>query len=184
MDEISRLDYLIEVGSAVGSIATPFILLIVGFIIWKYQKSIERSIKLEEQLRSDRVEIYNQILAPYTILLMSDKAWASNPRNKNKDKFKEATSLLLSLEYRKVSFRLSLIGSDAVVLSFNNLMQLAYQSSEATQRTPSHTNDMITSLGNLLLEIRRSMGNEKTKIDNIGMLEWFISDAKKYRTGS
>ena len=140
-----------------------------------------KSYKVE---RSDRIEIYNQILEPYAILFMSDEAWASDPKNKKKDKFKEATSLMLSLDYRKVSSRLSLIGSDEVVISFTDLMQLAYQSSEATQRTSSHTDDMITSLGNLLLEIRRSMGNENTKIDNIGMLEWFITDVKKYRTGS
>jgi hypothetical protein len=36
-------------------------------------------------------------------------------------------------------------------------------------------------LGSFLLEIRRSMGNEDTDLDNLEMIEWFITDARKYR---
>ena len=44
------------------TISTPVLVLIVGAIVWKYRQSIERKIRLEEQLRDDRIEIYNQIL--------------------------------------------------------------------------------------------------------------------------
>jgi len=36
-------------------------------------------------------------------------------------------------------------------------------------------------VGSFLLEIRKSMGNEATELDNWEMLEWFITDARKYR---
>jgi hypothetical protein len=40
---------------------------------------------------------------------------------------------------------------------------------------------MMSLLGAFLLEIRRGMGNETTKLDNWDMLEWFLTDARKYR---
>ncbi len=43
---------------------------------------------------------------------------------------------------------------------------------------------MMSILGAFLLEIRKSMGNETTKIDNWGMLEWFMKDARKMREGT
>ena len=51
---------------------------------------------------------------------MSDAAWQSEKRNKGKEKNKIADSQMLSLDYRKVSFKLSLIGSDDVVKSMKN----------------------------------------------------------------
>ena len=118
---------------------------------------------------------------------MTDAAWASDPKNKNKDKNKIAETKLLSLEYRKTSSKLSLIGSDAVVSSYNDLMQHFYSKGKDSPPTYSTEDDiieMMSLLGNFLLEVRRSMGNEATKIDNWGMLEWFITDARKYRISS
>ena len=39
-------------------------------------------------------------------------------------------------------------------------------------------------LGALLLEIRRDTGNETTMLDRWQMLEWFVTDARKYRSGN
>lgn len=70
------IDYLI----AFGSMSTPILVLILTAVGWKYRQSIERKITLEEMLRDDRIEIYNKILEPFIILLMSDTAWKSNPK--------------------------------------------------------------------------------------------------------
>ena len=40
---------------------------------------------------------------------------------------------------------------------------------------------MVALLGRFLLEIRRSMGNEKTTLDHFDMLEWFLTDVRAYR---
>jgi hypothetical protein len=180
MVEKTWIDYL----SAIGSVATPIMVLILTAVSWKYRQSIERRIKLEEMLREDRIEIYNAILEPFIILLISDAAWQGDKKNKDRDKKQIAVTKMLSLDYRKVSFKLSLIGSDDVVESFNNLMQYFYnQSGDGQNPDKSELREMMSLLGTFLLEIRRSMGNESTKIDNWGMLEWFLKDARKLKSG-
>lgn len=177
MEERGWLDYLV----AVGTIATPIIVSLFGVMVWKYQQAIERRIRLEEQLRDDRIETYNLILEPFIILLMSDKAWASDPQHRKKDKFTVGTSKLLSLEYRRTSFRLSLIGSDSVVSSYNDLMQHFFQGPDTSSFSVNDHKEVVSLLGSFLLEIRKSMGNESTKIDKWGMLEWFIKDIRNVR---
>lgn len=181
MEEKTWLDYL----SAIGSVSTPILVLLLTAVGWKYRQSVERKMKLEEKLRDDRIEIYNQILEPFIILLMTDVAWESDKRNKGKDKSEIAIAQILSLDYRKVSFKLSLIGSDSVVSSFNDLMQHSYHQNNDDQNSAlNNSRKMMSLLGTFLLEIRKNMGNETTKIDNWGMLEWFIIDAKKMRDGT
>ena len=181
MDEKDWIDYL----SAIGSVATPILVLLLTAVGWKYRQSMERKFLLEEKLRDDRIEIYNQILEPFIILLMTEAAWQSDKKNKGKDKNEIAVAEMLSLAYRKVSFKLSLIGSDSVVCSFNNLMQYFYSKSNETQQpTNDQLKEMMSLLGCFLLEIRKSMGNETTQLDNWGMLEWFMTDARKMRSGA
>ena len=181
MDEKNWMDYAV----AVGTIATPLLVLLLSAVGWKYRQSMERRLKMEERLRDDRIATYNQILEPFIVLLMTDAAWQSDKRNRSKDKNEVATSKMLSLDYRKTSFSLSLIGSDSVVSSYNNLMQHFYRQKDVAQLASSEqTRTTMRLLGNFLLEIRKSMGNEATKIDNVGMLEWFITDASEIRDGS
>ena len=180
MEEKGWLEYL----TAFGTISTPVLVGIVGAVVWKYRQSMERRIRLEAQLRDDRIEVYNQILEPFILLLMSDEAWASDPKNKKRDKFKTAQTKMLSLEYRKTSFRLSLIGSDSVVAAYANLMQHFYNATVPSSSSSMDIQKIVSLLGNFLLEIRKSMGNESTKIDSWGMLEWFLSDARKFRDSS
>ena len=182
MDNKTWLDFL----TAFGSIATPILVLFLTGAGWKIRQSIEHKTKLEEKLRDDRIEIYHQILEPYIIILMPDEAWNLDPKNKGKDKNNEATAKLLSLEYRKLSFRLSLIGSDNVVKAFNNLYQYFYKNAENSQSTiqsnpTDKAKEMMSLIGLLLLEIRKSMGNEETKLNEWDMLEWFITDARKMK---
>ena len=177
MDDKNWIEYVV----AVATVLTPVLIVILTAIGWKYRQSIEHKFKIEEKLQDDRIEIYQQILDPFIILLMSENAWLSDPKNKSKDKNRVALSRLLSVEYRRISFKLSLIGSDAVVISFNELMQYAFHMSEDGKNATDSGKEVMSLLGNLLLEIRRSMGNEATKIDNWGMIEWFITDARKYR---
>ena len=177
MDEKNWMDYVV----AVATVLTPVLIVFLTVIGWKYRQSLAHKFKIEEKLRDDRIEIYEQILEPFIILLMSESAWLSDPKNKNKDRNKIALSKLLSVEYRKISFKLSLIGSDSVVESFNALMQYAFHMSENDKNATDSGKEIMSLLGTLLLEIRRSMGNEATQIDNWGMIEWFITDARKFR---
>ena len=168
--------------AAIATIMTPVLILLLTGAGWLYRQSMERKLKLEETLRDDRVNIYNQILEPFIILLMSDTAWESDKRNRGKNKNSIAMNTMLSLDYRKISFKLALLGSDSVVTSFNNLMQFFYAQDEVQgSLSEDQVKTAMSHLGYFLLEIRRSMGNESTRIDNWGMLEWFLHDARKLR---
>ena len=177
MTEITWVNYL----TAFGSIATPLLVLALSAIGWRVKSNFERQIELENKLRDDRVEIYNKILEPFVILLMSDKAWTLDKKNKQKNKNDFATSKMLSLEYRHLGFKMSLTGSDGVVLAYNELMQYFYN--EENQKKQNNLRCMMELLGNFLLEIRKSMGNETTKLENWDMCEWWLSDARKLKSG-
>lgn len=177
MVEKHWLDYL----SAIGAVATPIMVLVLTAIGWKLRQSFERERLLEDKLREDRINAYNLILEPFIILFMTDVAWSMDTENKGKDKNEIATAKMLSLEYRKYAFKLSLVGTDSVVLAYNELMQFFYSQEEITAPTEDKLKTMMRLLGVFLLEIRRSMGNEATCLSNWQMLEWFMKDARKWR---
>ena len=85
----------------------------------------------------------------------------------------------MSINYHKNSFLLSLIASDEVIKAYNALMQNYFRYS--TDRNLKDLANDTYLLGQLLLEIRKSMGNESTKLDSWDMLEWFIKDIEKLR---
>ena len=47
-------------------------------------KEHARRLEVEDKLREDRVTTYNGILEPFIVFLMTDAAWQSNPKNKNR----------------------------------------------------------------------------------------------------
>jgi len=178
MEEKTWVDYL----TAIGSVATPLLVILLSAVGWKFKASVERKVDLENRLRDDRIDIYNQILEPFIILLMTDAAWDQDKRNKNKNKNEFAINKMLTLEYRKLGFKLSLMGSDPVVKSYNNLMQYFYNMEEnKSSESPNFPKEMLVLLGTFLLEIRKSMGNEATKLDHWDMCEWWMSDTRKIK---
>jgi hypothetical protein len=174
------LDYL----TAIGAIATPILVLVLTAVGWRLRQSVERERHLEDKLRDDRINTYNFILEPFIILFMTEAAWSLDKANKGKDKSEVATAKMLSLEYRKSAFKLSLVGSDPVVLAYNELMQFFYAQGDIPAPTEEKLKRMLSLLGTFLLEIRRSMGNEASKLSNWQMLEWFMQDARKLASGA
>jgi hypothetical protein len=174
------LSYLSELGQVV----TPVLVLLLTAFGWRFRQKLERRIELENKLREERVDAYNQILEPFIIMLMSNAAWTHGNQNKGKDRFALATSKLLSLEYRKTAFKLSLIGSDAVVRAYNDLMQHFYNLDENSANSAQHAQQMMILLGTFLLQIRRSMGNEETRLRDLEMLEWLLTDARQQKSST
>jgi len=84
---------------------------------------------------------------------------------------------MTSYEYRKTAFNLNLFGSDEVVRAYNALMQHTYEAESAEKQDPTK---MMSLWGTLLLEIRKSLGNEKTKLDKLDMLRGMIKDIDEY----
>lgn len=176
---------IVDLITAIGAIATPLLLAALSFVGWQLRRKIDRRIELENQLRSDRIAIYNEIIEPFIIFLMSDAAWEHDKRNKGKDKFAVATAKLLSLDYRRRGFQLSLMGSDSVVRAYNELFQLFYkQGADDEALSNDRLVEMLERLGDFLLEIRRSMGNEATTLERWDMIDWWLKDARQLRGGA
>lgn len=88
---------------------------------------------------------------------------------------------MISFEYRKIGFKLSLVATDPVIRAYNQLMQYFYHLEESQRSLEEQTSDWIALMATLLLEIRKSMGNETSDLDKWEMIEWFIQDAEKIK---
>lgn len=160
-----------------ASVAIPIMIFVIGNRVTNIRQ-------LEENLRNDRIEIYNKILEPF-FLMFSTKAIIESSMKYPKDKTKTgvdlATEKILSLSYQEYAFKFSLIGSDNVVREFNNLMQTAFNNNETSPEKKGEK--LIMHIAKLLLEIRKSLGNESTKLHALEMLEWKITDMRsKYKS--
>lgn len=188
------LEFFLALITAIGSVVTPVMVLILAGLGWTVRQSFERNQEreiylreLEEKLREDRIDIYNKILEPFIILLTSDTAFENEKKYENTTKEKVATNLMLSIDYRQTGFKLALMGSDDVVRAYNDLMQFFYGQENAEQESTQITNKedrtltIFNLLGRFLLKIRKSVGNRQSKLDNLEMLEWMIKDMRKLR---
>lgn len=183
---------LLDTISAIATLITPILLIILGGIGWLIQNRMEvsqrkqgaqaaRIAELEDKLREDRITTYNALLEPFFLLFTSDAAVAHDPKYKNKKKDEIALTRMLSVEYRQVGFKLSLVANDAVVRAYNELMQFFYHTERDGRPIEDKTSHWIALMGTLLLEIRKSMGNQSSALDRWEMIEWFMQDASKMK---
>jgi len=183
---------LLDTISAIATMVTPVLLVALGGMGWLIQNKIESSQskqdiqaarirELEDKLREDRIATYNLLLEPFFLLFTSEAAFAKDPKFKNKDKNDIAIAKMLSVDYRQVGFKLSLVANDSVVRAYNKLMQFFYHTEQDPRPIEEKTHNWIALMGTLLLEIRKSMGNESSKLDRWEMIEWFMSDAPKMK---
>ena len=143
----------------------PTLLVIIGGIIsWNIQTKIERLNQIKEVLRKERINKYNDIIDP--IVIMYSKVGGS---------VKKANEVVQSYKYRKAAFELNFWGSDEVINAYNNLMQFIYNRVENNGKD-NDPKELLKLLGQLLLEIRKDVGNENTKLNSIDMLRSMISD--------
>jgi hypothetical protein len=182
--------------TALGAIATPVILTLLTAVGWSIQRRVEknqkieselreRAHKLEEELRSDRLEVYNAILEPFIILFVKEQGFAQEKRYRGKSQTEVALTIVNSIEYRQAGFKLSLFGSDSVVRAYNDLLQFFYSHNDEQKQTDEKASTpspvkVMEYFGRLLLEIRKNVGNEATSLHNLEMLEWMLTDARKW----
>ena len=146
----------------------PSLLMVLGGIItWFLKARVEELRATEERLREERRKIYGQILDPYIRLFADLKG--QGPA--------QALKKIGSYEYRKTAFDLNLFGSDEVVRAYNNLWKNTYEAETTGKQDPK---EMMRLWGSLLLEIRKSLGNKKTKLNEIDMLRAMIKDIDNF----
>lgn len=123
--------------------------------------------EINERLTTERRKIYADILAPYI------KLFAAISRDElNRVDLKQQ---ITSDEYKKAIFELGLLGSDEVVRAYNALMQYFFKLAASEKQDMRET---IRLWGGLRLEIRKSLGNKKTKLNAFDMLRGEITDIK------
>ena len=192
-DSITTVDLII----AIGTIATPVLLIVISGVGWYFKGRIEsswkteaelrkRAEKLEEATREDRLQVYNEILEPFIILFTKENSLQTNKRQRGKTKEQRVLEIVQSLEYRQAAFKLSIFAHDDVVNAYNNLMQFSYKTEGANVPSEGHASeatgrDLLIAFGDFLLAIRKSVGNEKSSLSNIDMLTWMITDIEKVR---
>ena len=80
------IDYL----AAIGSTLTPILVLLLTGIGWHIKTKLEstrgkdtlvqeRIRELEDKLRTDRIETYNQLLEPFFVLFTTDAVFSNDP---------------------------------------------------------------------------------------------------------
>ena len=141
-------------------LAPPLLMALGGLITWLLKSRIEELRATEERLREERRKVYAQILEPYIRVFADPKG-------------QQATKTVVSYEYRKTAFELNLFGSDEVVRAYNALMKHFYRMESVEKQDPK---EMMRLWGGLLLEIRKSVGNKSTTLDEYDMLRGMIKD--------
>jgi hypothetical protein len=171
----------------IATIATPLLLLVIGGVGWVAKNKIEQSQvkqnsqlkriqELEDRLRAERIAIYDELLEPFFLLFTAQAAVANDKRFRDKNKNDVAIAKMLTYEYRMVGFKLSLLATDEVVRAYGQLMQFFYHQSEDPTEIAANNHIWVGLLATLLLDIRKSMGNESSKLDKWEMIEWFMKD--------
>ena len=186
---------VIELIAVIGTIATPILLIAISGIGWYFKSRIEsswkteselrsRAAKLEETIRGDRLQIYENILEPFIILFMKEDALSVNRAQRGKTKEQRVLEIMQSVEYRQAAFKLSLFANDDVVRAYNSLMQFSYKmgsDSDSREEQGAIGQQLLAFFGDFLLEIRKSVGNETSSLSNIDMLKWMITDIEKLK---
>lgn len=147
----------------------PTILVVIGGIIsWLLKSKYEEFRNLKEKLHEDQRQIYRKILDPYIRLFAESKDKDTGIAHRQ----------LLSYEFRKIAFDFNLIGSDNAILAYNKLMQHVYKSEK---QEGINGKELMRLWGELLLEIRKSLGNKRTKLNEYDMLEGMIKDIEELK---
>ena len=150
----------------IQSILPTLLALAGGAIGWYFRSKWEASQRQQEKLRDERAATYMDILEPF-IRLFSDLS----PQGQ-----KKTLALIKSLESRKSSFRLVLVGEDNVVQAWNQMWKTVYQ---IENQEGQDNTILLKRFGRVLLEIRKSIGSTDTKLEEKDMLQWMIKDIER-----
>ena len=141
---------------------TALVAALVGFAVWFFQSRIEAARQAEGRLRDERRKTYADLLDPFL------KAMSSPTETWRKDKAFDPYTM------RRAGFEVSIIGSDEVVRSFNKMMQALYALERENKEMVLPTTLQLW--GGLLLEVRKSVGDPRTRLTPRDMLAGLIKD--------
>lgn len=84
----------------------------------------------------------------------------------------KATTIILSIEYKKAGFNLITFGSDDLVRTYNKMMQHFYQ--ETSETDPNFTTNTMRVFCDFLLAVRRDLNDPNTKLKRSETLGFLV----------
>jgi hypothetical protein len=151
----------------------PVLLLIftgIGSVVgWYIKSKIETNKLAKEELIKERTEKYLELLEPFHQL------WSEidGSNKKYSKKSSKSMEMVQSPKYRKTACEVTLFGSDEVIKALNEFWQYIYKLEKSPVDSPG---PLMILYGNMLLEIRKSLGNSKSKLDSKDMLRHLIKE--------
>jgi len=162
-------DIITNVISVLSALAVPIVVLLIG-------NNFAKKTALEKSLHDKRVPLYNELLEPLIVLNTPDDATDKDRKYKGKSNSDIAIQIIKTTEYNKKMFEMGLIAPDSVIRAFNKFYQYFYSTDGDFD-----TETVMNLWGNILLEIRKSMGNNKTELHPFEMLEWKLKDISTFK---
>jgi hypothetical protein len=130
----------------------------VAYIQYRYQKLQA----IQEKLREERRKIYFDLLSPFISMF-------TKPLDMEK-----ITNELQSFDYHKTIFEFEILGSDDSVRAHGELMRFFFKG-----EYKNNPQGMLKLLGELLIEIRKDLGNADTNMNIKDILTPLITDIDK-----
>lgn len=137
-------------------IAVPILLLVLGGIGWLYRHEKERRLQIEKQLSDRKYDVYIKLLTVFFDILKQVKKGQNTNATKLIDKMMDIKKELL------------IFGNDSVLFAFFKWEKY------------SQTKSNLKSLAELIIEVRKDMGNPKTTITTKDFLESLVQTNQDY----
>lgn len=138
---------------------------VTGLAVWYFRSYLESIRKEKEEMQEARRKSYMKILNPYISLFANGASKAGQ---------EEIIKEIISYNYRQAHFEFNLIGSDKAVKAMNQMVQ--HSRELELGNTFLDQEILIRDWGNLLVAIRKDLGNRKTKLNKKDMLIAHIKD--------
>ena len=154
--------------SIVGAVGAPLLIIIGGILSWILKDKSERLRLQEEKTKKEQETIYNELLKPYFIIFADSG---------NSGRMSEAENIILSYKYKENAFKMRFFGSDNIIDTHNELMQLSYKAEKSGKQDSVK---MMKLIGKLFLAVRKDLGYPKTKLKEKDMISFIIKDIDDY----
>jgi len=147
----------------------PLFAALGGIAVWLVQSRIEELRRLERSLEEPRRKIYMDAVDPFVRLF----AGVRDPKVQQ-----QVVKQFGTYDSRKVVFDLMMFGSDDVVRAYNRMMRHTYEVEASGDHDPKRLMELFSQL---LLSIRKGLGNSRSRLSHWEMLEALITDIESLK---
>ncbi|MEX1255834.1 MAG: hypothetical protein WEE64_16005 [Dehalococcoidia bacterium] len=147
----------------IAIVVSPLFLLIGGIIGAWINNRFQEAREAEARLSGDIRRVYGELMKPYYHVF-------SSPQGAGAD---EAIRIMSAPEYKATAFDFMMVAPDNAARAYNELQQYIYRMGGDSVE---QGRKVLLLWGQLLLEIRKSLGHKDTQLENVDMLRSLIKD--------